>query len=181
MAGDTLVSGQNVIAGFAGSLGTVMAADAIIADFIVIKKSGCPLRSHVTIGAIGVNRYVIGRFTFRIKPVVAAVATTQYLGMVNLGDIRPLGRGMAIFTHIGTLDVVWWLAGRIDHTAFAVAINTLAGRTLKDPARVAGFALDASVLTVERKTGAEVVKILTPGFCRFGGIRRLCPAVKACQ
>ena len=93
----------------------------------MVKGSRQPCIGGVTVITFRRCGQVIGRQTVRNHPVMTAGTATEYLEVIHLCDRFPHAGGVAVFAHLGSIDVVWSFIGRDDTI---VTTATAFGNTL---------------------------------------------------
>jgi len=105
VAGITLQTGAEMIAGFTRCLCTVMAGGTGTGDAIVIKTGGYPCLCGMAVVALCVGLYMIGRFAGRGTAIMAGgTGARSYATMIENGGY-PGNAGMTVVAGIATGDV----------------------------------------------------------------------------
>ena len=105
------------------------------------------------------GQQVIERLADFLDAVMATLATTQDLAMVNRECGRPGGFQMTILALIGALNVIQWCWRCIYQSSATVATRTLPGRPVKHATDMAGSAVCRTVVALQSKAGCKVIKI----------------------
>jgi len=86
-------------------------------------------------------------------------------GYADMAEARkaPCAGPMTICAIVTARNVTSWFGTRLDQPARRVTALTLPGRTAKNPLDMTGFAFDSLVRARKRKSGLEVIEVLSRG------------------
>ena len=96
---------------FADSIDSVVAADAIAGDVVVIEVCGHPGNARMAVVACVPAIYMVCRLAIDYRVVVAAHADTENLCVINDGNRRKSRRRMAVFAEVRRSNVSNVLTG----------------------------------------------------------------------
>lgn len=117
------VCGRDVRRGFAGGLGTVMAAHAVTGDIDVVKIRRYPSCGRMTVIAVVAAVNMCRGLAGRGDAIMTGAAGAKYLGVIDGKHGREHIGGMAVFADVAGLNVCRTLTGRLGAVMAADAVT----------------------------------------------------------
>ena len=156
MAGITGVAGGDMVAMFASSDITIVAAFTGAGHLRMIHMAHpSPTEGRVTVFTGVARCNMVATLALRGAPIVTGKAVSGDIAVIETGYM-PAHRGVAIITFVITADVVHRFTRGVRIIMTAI---TQHGRACKPPIDMALITLNIAVLTSKRKPGGEMVVI----------------------
>lgn len=141
-----------------GRTDTVVTARATRRDSKMIEKHREPAICAMAGIAFLLSRRMIGRLTDALHVVMTGRATAEYRVVVHFDEREPGRFAMAVRAKICREHVIGWFGRRLNAAAGRMAADAIDGRSLKNPADVARFAVGREMSALEREAGREVIE-----------------------
>ena len=158
MASATIRHHRNMIRGLADGTNIVMTRGTILADPVVVKARRLPTEIRVAIHALVVHGNMIYRFAGHNDIVVAILAATKHLVVIDHRDRLPGHGAVAGIAALAGKNMLHGLGGGIDQAVDTVTGSALLRRTGKLAAHMAAFAGHEVVSTSQIETGCRVIE-----------------------